>query len=371
MSKIFHVLGLMSGTSLDGLDIAYCILNHLPDGMWQYEIPAATTINYSPTEKQIFKNLPHLSAVELTKAHNWFGDFCGNAANDFLLKNKVTVDFIASHGHTVFHQPSEGYTLQIGSGANIHARTALLVVCDFRTVDVALGGQGAPLVPIGDKYLFANYALRLNLGGIANVSFENADNRSVAFDICPVNIVLNALCEKLQPSIPYDAGGAVAKSGKLLAPLFTQLNALSYYQSSYPKSLGKEWVDEYIFPLLAQYSEASAEDLLCTFTHHIAFQIAEVARAYSMLNSSASTKLLATGGGAFNDFLIELLNKYVGGTVEISLPDEQTINFKEALIFAFLGVLRIQSQNNALQSVTGATRDSIGGAIYGHLVFMK
>lgn len=371
MAKIFHVLGLMSGTSLDGLDIAYCILKQVPDGTWLYEIPAATTVNYSPEEKLIFKNLPHLSALELTKAHHWFGDFSGNAAIDFLHKNKVTVDFIASHGHTVFHLPSERYTLQIGSGANIHARTSLPVVCDFRTVDVALGGQGAPLVPIGDKYLFANYALRLNLGGIANISFENTNQQSIAFDICPVNIVLNALCEKLQPPIPYDAGGAVAKRGKLLVPLFAQLNALAYYQSAYPKSLGKEWVDEHIFPLLAQHSAANVQDLLCTFSHHIAFQIAEAAIAYSEENPAASTRLLATGGGAFNDFLIALLREYAQGKVEISLPDQQTINFKEALIFAFLGVLRIQSQNNALQSVTGASRDSIGGAVYGDLAFMK
>lgn len=371
MGKIYHVLGLMSGTSLDGLDIAYCILKQLPNGTWQYEIPAATTINYSNEEKQILKKLPNLSAVALTKAHHWFGDFCGNAANDFLLNNKLSVDFIASHGHTVFHQPSEGYTLQIGSGANIHARTSLPVVCDFRTVDVALGGQGAPLVPIGDKYLFADYALRLNLGGIANISFEATDGKSVAYDICPVNIVLNALCEKLQPPIPYDAGGAVARDGKLLPPLFEQLNALAYYQSPFPKSLGKEWVDAHIFPLLAHYSTASAADLLCTFSHHIAFQIAAAAIAYSKQYSSTSTKLLATGGGAFNDFLITLLSEYLGGKVEISLPEVQTINFKEALIFAFLGVLRIQSQNNALQSVTGASRNSIGGAVYGDLAFIN
>ncbi len=366
MPSTHHVLGLMSGTSLDGLDLAYCSFSKTEEGKWSYQILSATTVAYSNDVKTKLKSLPHLAAIELLKASNWFGDLCGNEANDFLDQYSAKVDFIASHGHTVFHNPADGYTLQIGSGANIHAKTGLSVVCDFRTVDVALGGQGAPLVPVGDKLLFHEYTFCLNLGGIANISFEENDNR-IAFDICPVNIVLNAFAEKFNSSLAYDANGDIARSGVVIDTLLKALNNLSFYDQPYPKSLGKEWVDATIFPLLASYSSHTIPDLLCTFCHHIAMQIASVAKAFCNRNDLSNASLLVTGGGAFNGFLLQLLQQYLGETVKIIIPDEQTISFKEALIFAFLGVLRMESENNSLASVTGASRDSIGGAVYGNL----
>ena len=366
MPPNYHVLGLMSGTSLDGLDLAYCSFSKGEEGKWHYQILSATTVSYSDAIKSKLKSLPYLSALELLKAHHWFGNMCGDEATNFLHQHFAKVDFIASHGHTVFHHPADGYTLQIGSGANIHAKTGLPVVCDFRTVDVALGGQGAPLVPVGDKLLFHEYTFCLNLGGIANISFEEINNR-IAFDICPVNIVLNAFAEKFIPSLAYDANGDIARSGVVIDSLLHVLNNLKYYEQPYPKSLGKEWVDANIFPLLASYNSHTIPDLLCTFCHHIAMQIASVTLAFCKRNSLQNASLLVTGGGAFNSFLLQLFQQYMGETIEIIIPDEQTISFKEALIFAFLGVLRLESENNSLASVTGASRDSIGGAVYGNL----
>ena len=253
MPPNYHVLGLMSGTSLDGLDLAHCSFSKNEVGKWHYRILSATTVSYGDAIKTKLKSLPNLSALELLKAHHWFGDMCGVEATNFLHQHSVKVDFIASHGHTVFHHPSDGYTLQIGSGANIHAKTGLPVVCDFRTVDVALGGQGAPLVPVGDKLLFHDFTFCLNLGGIANISFQE-QNKRIAFDICPVNIVLNAFAEKFNSAFAYDANGDIARSGVVIDTLLQALNNLKYYQQHYPKSLGKEWVDANIFPLLDRKS---------------------------------------------------------------------------------------------------------------------
>ena len=366
MAKTYNVLGLMSGTSLDGLDIAFCSFNKDKIGKWQYRIIAATTINYSEEIKLKLKSLPDLSSLELLKAHHWFGDFCGEMVNEFITTNALHADFIASHGHTVFHNPAAHYTLQIGSGANIHAKTNLPVVCDFRTVDVALGGQGAPLVPVGDQLLFSTYTFCLNLGGIANISFDSNGNR-IAYDICPVNIVLNALTTRFNAALSYDHNGDIARSGTIVDPLLEKLESLAYYQHPPPKSLGKEWIDAEVFPLLEKFSTHSIPDLLCTFCHHIAKQVAGAVINHCHTLNISNSQLQVTGGGALNGFLIELFRHYMVGTIQVVIPDEKTIMFKEALIFAFLGVLRMESENNCLASVTGAQRDNIGGAVYGNL----
>ncbi len=367
MSKTYHVLGLMSGTSLDGLDIAFCSFNIGEMGSWQYNIVSATTIVYSNEIKLKLKSLPELSAVKLLKAHHWFGDFCGEMANEFIAKNDLQVDFIASHGHTVFHNPAEHYTLQIGSGANLHAKTGLPVVCDFRTVDVALGGQGAPLVPVGDQLLFSNYNFCLNLGGIANISFQST-NRRIAYDICPVNIVLNALTTQFNSALPYDHNGDIARSGTLINAMLEELEALAFYKHPPPKSLGKEWIDVDMFPLLEKFSTHPIPDLLCTFCHHVAKQVACAVINHCNKENLYASQLLVTGGGALNGFLIELIRHYLPSNIQVIIPDEETIMFKEALVFAFLGVLRMESQNNSLASVTGAQRNNIGGAVYGKIL---
>ncbi|MBX9851172.1 MAG: anhydro-N-acetylmuramic acid kinase [Cytophagaceae bacterium] len=358
--KKYKVIGIMSGTSLDGLDIALCEFEK-KKSQWAFKIKSAATLEYTLERKKTFNDLMKSSGEELMHADFEFGKFIGKEVNQFIKKNKVKADFISSHGHTIFHQPQRGFTCQIGSGSAIHATTGLPVVSDLRSVDVALGGQGAPLVPIGDKLLFSEYEFCLNLGGISNISFDYKGKR-IAFDISPVNIVLNALAQKTGKE--YDKDGALARSGKISEGLLSSLNKLDYYGKKFPKSIGKEWVDENVFPLLDLF-DLSVQDKLCTFCEHIAIQIQEVIKKSGVKKKSA--RLLVTGGGAFNQFLIERINHHSKNKVKVIVPDKNTVMFKEALIFAFLGVLRIRNENSALKSVTGSSRDNIGGALYGKL----
>jgi anhydro-N-acetylmuramic acid kinase len=348
----YKVIGVMSGTSLDGLDLAYCHITRNPD-QWKYEILKAATIEYEESRKNQLNKIMLGSAMEITSANAELGSFIGKEIKKFVRANALEVDFVSSHGHTIFHQPSKGFTLQIGSGAHICAETKLPVVCDFRSLDVALGGQGAPLVPIGDKLLFSAYDYCLNLGGIANISFDQAGNR-IAFDICPVNIILNDLAGKLDK--PYDENGNFAAQGKVNPELLQKLNGMEYYRTKFPKSIGREWVDKEVFPVMHS-TAVSIVDKLATFCQHIAEQISHV-----LLRSGG--EMLITGGGAFNNFLIGKIRETCSGKVKVVLPDKDTIMFKEALIFAFLGVLRMRNEVNCLSSVTGANRDNVGGAVY-------
>jgi anhydro-N-acetylmuramic acid kinase len=346
----FNVLGLMSGTSLDGLDLVHCLFEWTD--RWSFEILAAETFSYDEVWRNRLADAHTLSGIELSVLHAELGKLHGDLVNRFIKAHAIKPDFISSHGHTVFHQPGLGVTVQIGSGPHIAAATGLDVVCDFRTMDVALGGQGAPLVPIGDLFLFGEYPLCLNLGGIANVSVKTS-LQVEAFDICLCNMALNYYAEKV--GMPYDAEGKMARAGAVCEPLLSQLNALEFFSQPAPKSLGKEfWLQEFL-PAL-QASEISDRDAMCTITEHIAIQISIATR-----NMSAG-KMLVTGGGAHNSFLVERIKAHT--IHEVVVPEKKIVDFKEALIFAFLGVLRMQRQTNALASVTGAGRDNIGGAVY-------
>ena len=234
----------------------------------------------------------------------------------------------------------------------IAAETGLPVICDFRSLDVAFGGQGAPLVPAGDRHLFPEYDYCLNLGGIANISCEENGER-FAFDICPANMVLNNIASHL--NIPYDPFGSLARRGKINRKLFRELGRLDYYQRRPPKSLGKEWVMSDFLPLLEQ-AHISYEDKLRTVTEHIAHQISVI------LKPDPEKKMLVTGGGAFNIFLVEKIREKC--RTEIVVPGDDIVNFKEALVFAFLGVLRWWNEVNCLKSCTGASQDTCGGAVY-------
>jgi anhydro-N-acetylmuramic acid kinase len=269
---------------------------------------------------------------------------------------------VSAHGHTIFHNPAAGYTFQIGSGASLYAACTIPVVTDLRSVDVAFGGQGAPLVPLGDELLFGTYSGCLNLGGIANISYKS-DHKNVAFDICPVNILLNAYALKIGEK--YDDGGHTAKSGKPIPALIEQLNGLNYYKQPAPKSLGREWVDAVVFPIIEQYMSHSIEDILHTLVIHSAQQIAVCLSALPV--KEGKQQLLITGGGAFNTFLIESIKSFSGKNIELIIPDVDTIQFKEAIIFGFLGLLRMYNIPNAKSTVTGASADTIGGAVYGSL----
>jgi len=362
--KKYDVIGLMSGTSLDGLDIAYVRFYY--DSKWRFEVIQCKSIGY---DKDLFSRLHQanqFSALELKKLDIYYGQWIGENVRNFMDASNISVNLVVSHGHTVFHQPEIGLTHQIGDGYQIMKSTKTKTICDLRSMDISLGGQGAPLVPIGDQLLFGNYDLCLNLGGFSNLSFDKAGTR-IAYDICPVNTVLNELVSKID--LEYDNGGEIARSGKTNSNLLLKLNALDYYAQKPPKSLGIEWVNEHIFPIL---ENDSIENLLHTFCHHIAHQI-----TLSIENSNISTsnsdipKMLVTGGGVKNTFLIDLIKNQTNGNAKISIPNNQIIDFKEAIIFAFLGLLRMLGQTNTLKSVTGAIADSSGGLIYNNFQFVK
>jgi len=341
----------MSGTSLDGLDIAHCSFVRR-GACWEYAILQAETMAYSDEWIERLSVVENFSALEFVKTDIEYGHLLGQFTNGFIRKHKLTPDLIASHGHTVFHQPDQRITSQIGRGSAIAAETGYPVVCDFRSLDVALGGQGAPLVPIGDKLLFPDYDYCLNLGGFANISTDTEGGR-IAFDLCPANIVLNRLAAATGAN--YDYNGDMARSGTAIPELLHQLNTLPFYRQPGPKSLGKEWVISTIIPLLKGHKKPFP-DLLATFCEHIALQVGAV------MGRDPEKKMLVTGGGALNGFLVERIRHHVKPTVII--PDILTINFKEALVFAFLGLLRWRNENNCLRSVTGAACDNCGGAIY-------
>lgn len=348
-----HIIGLMSGTSLDGLDVALVDIAEINKNI-QYQLIVAETIPYSKEWKERLSTLDTASAYEYALANVQLGHYFGKCVNSFISKHNFKADIIASHGHTVFHQPDLLLTTQIADGDAIAAETHLPVVSNFRTLDVALGGQGAPLVPIGDRLLFGQYDACLNLGGIANISFEE-NRKRIAYDICPCNMALNLLAQKI--NLEYDKDGMIAKKGSINDSLFKQLNSLDYYKQNGPKSLGKEWFLEYFRPLID--GSLSTEDYLRTSIEHIATQIANV------ITKNNIKSILITGGGALNKFLIERLEQMVQSKCKIVIPDSQIISYKEAIVFALLGYLRVTSQINTLASVTGARVDSIGGSISG------
>jgi anhydro-N-acetylmuramic acid kinase len=351
MEKMYKVIGVMSGTSLDGIDVAYCVFIPRKKAILN-QIVAAETIPYPAEWQQRLSALTGENAQSFCLSHHDYGHYVGGVVRDFISRYKVNPDFIACHGHTVFHQPTLGMTVQVGHGAAIAAETGLPVVTDFRSLDVALGGQGAPLVPIGDKVLFAKYDYCLNLGGFVNVSYDY-EGRRIAYDICPCNTVLNFLAAKAGAS--YDNEGGLAREGKLDEKLLQKLNSLSFYGVTPPKSLGTEWVTQNIMPLLEK-SRLDLKDLLRTFTEHIAMQIGAAVR------HKLPSRMLITGGGAYNTFLIERIKAHIGQGIVI--PGKLLIDYKEALIFAYLGVLRMEQQPNTLSTVTGARHDSCGGAVY-------
>jgi anhydro-N-acetylmuramic acid kinase len=348
MANSYKVIGLMSGTSLDGVDLAYC--EFILDSKWKFQISHTETTPYPKHWFNILSKIHLGSALDLSEANINYGHYLGNLVKSFVAKHSLNVDFIASHGHTIFHQPEKSLTVQIGDGNAISAQTGLPVVYDFRSKDVALGGQGAPLVTVGDQLLFSNYDFCINLGGIANLSFDKNGKR-IAFDICPANQVLNYLSKKLNKK--YDDKGKIAARGNLNTDLISFLNDQNYYKKEAPKTLGREWVEEKILPILNS-SQISIEDQLRTFTEHIAIQITKV------VNQSEG-KALLTGGGAHNLFLIERIRALSQSVIVI--PSSDIIDYKEAMIFGFLGVLRMRNEVNSLCSVTGACNDSSTGII--------
>ena len=338
----------MSGTSLDGLDICYAKFQNITN--WEFEILKTETIPYSIEWKNRLQDAILLSAEDLLALDKEYGFYLGEKTQEFISKNNIAdLDFVASHGHTVFHQPQRKFTLQIGDGRAIKLTTKKPVIYDFRSQDVLMGGNGAPLVPIGDELLFSQYDACLNLGGFSNISLQKNHQR-IAFDISPVNIVLNYFAEKLGKN--YDENGDFARNGAINFKILEQLNALTFYQKSAPKSLGVEFVNSEIVPLL---KDETPENIIATFTEHIAEQIAKV------FNDNQLKTVLVTGGGTFNTYLLEKIREK--SQTELIVPDENIINFKEALIFAFMGVLRLRNEINVLCSATGSSENHCSGIL--------
>ena len=339
----YRVLGVMSGTSLDGIDLAICTFTK--NTKWEFIIEKSETQKYTDNWQKKLANLHTKSKNIISETDIEYGDFLAKTITTFLANEKV--DFIASHGHTIFHQPENNYTLQIGDGKTIANVTKIKTINNFRSLDISLNGQGAPLVPIGDLHLFPDYKYCVNLGGFANISIKQKVEIT-AFDICPVNIVMNEISKQLE--LEFDINGDIAKTGKLIPELLEKLNSLSFYEQKHPKSLGREWVEKFIHPLLLK--NYKPEDLLHTFCEHIAIQIGV------FLNDNSA---LFTGGGVFNTYLMSRISCY--SKSKICIPNLKIINFKEALIFAFLGVLKLRNEVNCLQSVTGGKKDNCGEEI--------
>ncbi len=349
MKNPIYCIGLMSGTSLDGLDICYVRF----DSDTEFEILQAETISYTSNLKNQLRNAYSFSAMDLRELDITFGYYLGEQVKLFVDKHKITnLDFVASHGQTIFHQPEKHFTLQIGNGAAIVAKCKQRVICDFRTQDVVLGGQGAPLVPIGDELLFSDYDACLNLGGFSNISMNRGGNR-IAFDVCPVNIVLNYFANQL--GFDFDEDGKLAAKGIVNFELLNELNQLEFYQRNFPKSLGFEWIENEFLTIVNKYN-ITIEDKLITCVEHIVDQLTIAFKLYNI------NKVLITGGGAKNSLLINRLKEE--NKCEIVIPSSKLIDFKEALIFAFLGYRKFKNQINCLASVTGASINHSSGIIY-------
>ena len=347
--KTYHAIGLMSGSSLDGVDLVLTRLDS-DDGHYGYAILDAETLPYPELWRKRLADAFHSLPEEVAKLDKIYGDYLGQCIRQFAEARHLHPDFVASHGHTIFHKPEQRYTLQIGDGQAIADRCGILTVNDFRSEDVRKGGQGAPLVPIGDRLLFSEYELCLNIGGIANISYEQ-DGKRLAYDICIANQALNELAHR--EGLPYDRDGLLTRSGQINTSLLETLNSHPYYQQVPPKSLGREFFECFQRQMLTGDTTAN---LLATFTEHVALQIAQ------SINDQPPGKLLVTGGGAHNTHLIERIQQHTHH--EVVIPDRQTVDYKEALIFALLGLLRLEGRTNVLCSVTGAPSDSCSGEIW-------
>ncbi len=354
--KTYSILGLMSGTSLDGLDLAHCQFCKIQDE-WEYKIEAHKSIPYSKTMRTALKDAIFLKAEALLQLNNSYGTWLGEQAKTFVDEHQLVVDAVSSHGHTTHHRPDKGFTYQIGSGQHLANACGLKVICDFRTNDVALGGQGAPLVPIGDQLLFGKFDFCLNLGGISNISFD-LEGKRIAYDIGLANMLLNHITRKID--LDFDRGGALARNGRCNVEMLSRLNQLEFYRLPPPKSIGYEWFVEKVVPIVDATND-KPQNLLHTAVVHICEKIGDRIKLHQ---KSRGQTLLVTGGGALNDFLIETLQQQLGKDSKVVVPPGVLIEYKEALIFALMGALRLEQRTNVFASVTGAKRDSSSGVLY-------
>ncbi len=364
-TKTYQALGLMSGSSLDGLDVVHCSLEITKDPvMVSWKLLAGETLPFSDLWTRRLANLPSQSAMSFAQTHVYFSYYTAELVNKFIAKHQIQPDFIAAHGHTIFHYPDKRFTTQIGDGGALAAATGFPVVCNFRTQDIALNGEGTPLAPAADRYLFPGYDFYLNIGGIANVT-ANVNGKYIAFDTAPANQIFNALAELSGKN--YDQDGAIAAAGNILPDLAAALSRNDYYQKSYPKSLDNQWIRQRVLPLYYEY-QGSVEDRMCTAIHQL---VDETIRSIKTILqkeafNKASYRMLVTGGGGFNLFLMKILKEKAAAelNLEIVLPEKNMVDFKEAILMVLLGALRLENLPNCFASVTGAKRDTVGGAVY-------
>lgn len=355
----YDSIGLMSGSSLDGLDIVLAAFE-VADGRWKYKIKAASCTTFSNAWRSRLENAVHLDTEAYLLLHTAFGKYCGQQVVAFLNNRDVRrrPDVVGAHGHTTFHIPGKGMTHQLGDGAAIAAACRIPVVSDLRSVDVALGGQGAPIIPAGEKLLFPQYRYFMNIGGICNVSVHET-KKITAFDVCPANRVLNMLAGLAGKK--YDKEGRLAKSGTVNLPLLEKLNSEQFYTRLPPRSLANSFGTGVLYPTILK-SRLSVKDALATYCEHIAMQTLKALIPY---RKKKKTSLLVTGGGALNKYLVGRIRYYLEAIgIDIEVPDDDTVNYKEALTMALIGVLRLREQDNVFSSVTGAARNSCGGALW-------
>jgi anhydro-N-acetylmuramic acid kinase len=353
----YHGIGLMSGTSLDGVDIAFCQFVIDRSGVWSYQIEKAVTRAYPEEWRRRLATVQDESAEIYARTDVEYGHHLGALLQDFIASHNLSPQFVASHGHTIFHQPGARFTGQIGDGETMAAYLPCPLVTNFRNKDVALGGQGAPLVPFGEEHLFPDTRLFLNLGGFSNLSHDGA-----ALDVSPCNFALNWAVRELDPSLEFDPDGQNAREGKLLPDLLKKLNALDYYHRPAPKSLGREWFEEHFLPLLTEPARTAPRDVLHTLCEHIAEQIFRAAEATKIRDAA----IIVTGGGSNNRFLADLLEEKLGrlGITFSDATSAYMIDYKEALIFAFLGLHVLVGRSNTLPKATGARAPSPAGSIH-------
>ena len=356
----YNTIGVMSGSSLDGLDFAY-VEFYIENKEWKYLLMDANCYPYSTEWINRLSDLHKASAYDYQLAHHELGQYIGECINQFISTYKINKKelIIGSHGHTIFHEPAKGFSSQIGCGGTISAITNCTTVSDLRTGDVALGGQGAPIVPIGERNLWSSYNMYLNIGGIANISVIQY-KETIAYDICAANRVLNLLCHTI--NLDYDKDGLIARSGQLNNDLLTALNKVAYYQQPYPKTLNNSFGTDYIYTIIKEYN-CTTEDALHTYTEHIAIQISNVLNHHQKSMDKPS-QLLITGGGALNKYLIERIQYYISQDIKIVITTKLEIEYKEAIIMAFIGLLRVLNKTNILASVTGAKRNSVNGCVW-------
>lgn len=356
-----RILGVMSGSSLDGVDLAGCSF-YWEEGKLRWRIEVAETIPFSDVWHDRLAALAEQTGEVVAQTHVYFGRYLAELINAFLEQHRwYAPDLIASHGHTVYHNPDSRFTFQIGDGGTLAALTGIDVASDFRMHDVALDGEGAPLAPLADKWLFPDYDIALNIGGIANMSYSGGTQYR-AGDVTAANQVLNSLSFFLGE--PFDNNGHLAASGQIIPGLLDRLNALAFFDKPFPKSLSNREVQQQFLPLFVPHT-IMAQDALRTAVEHIVVQVDAAAKALSGggPQSGNTIRALVTGGGARNGFLIQRLRD-VCDWIQWEVPDVKIVDFKEALLMALLGLWRLEGRTAGMQSVTGAKRDYVAGALY-------